>query len=162
MIISGSLLAGATAVSFVPPNGKPIPAKSFSILESGQIKATPPDVSALNPPGGGRLPVDIEVNLDYWTGTDCTVPDDTTPGPTDVYTYLFQGVNQVTPDIGSVAGGWDVYISGVGLQDATEVHFVPQGFGGETEAYTATVPVLPTLSALDHKFGDVFSSCFLL
>ena len=50
-------------------------------------------------------------------------------------------VTSVLPEVGSAAGGDLITIIGSGLKDATEVQFVPQGFGSEKDAYTVTVPV---------------------
>jgi hypothetical protein len=99
--ISGTNLAGATAVDFGPGNDASITSDSAT-----QITATAP---------AGRGTVDVTVTTA--NGTSAT-------GPADQYTFVAPpSVTGVNPNVGTTAGGTSVTITGTGLNGATAVKF---------------------------------------
>ena len=118
--ITGTGFTGGTAVQF---GGTA--ASSFSVDSSSQI-------TAISPAGTGT--VDIRV---------------TTPGGTstllaaDQFTYVAAPtVTSVSPNIGPVAGGTSVTITGTGFTGATAVHF-----GGTVGSYTVNTDISMTATS---------------
>jgi hypothetical protein len=101
VLVTGTLLAGATAVTF---GG--VPASSFSML-------TTTSILAVSPPGVAGT-VDIQVAAPAGT---------TAPVAADHFTYVVPAVTKVSPASGPSAGGTSVTITGVQLRGATAVTF---------------------------------------
>ena len=127
VVITGSGLANASAVSFGPLSAVIVPGGSAT------------QITAVSPAGAGT--VDITVTSPGGTST---------PGVSDQFTYTTAAVpvpvvTGVSPDAGTATGGTTVVITGSGFTGALAVHFGSLSAavtpGGSDSQITAVSPV---------------------